>query len=383
MPTEEKTTSSFMNQTRYKALALWLFGIFCFGLFLRFNAPKPKSNGLRPSTQIAQRLVLVARYGDVDDNLSHQLLQSAEQLEENEQLQMLIRGERPNNIDEEALSPVYQLLLKDISAADSGTREKLTELAQQSKQRFLFTFLLLAFLFTVALISLFSPKVEAKELTEPTQLEPWGVLGLFFAWDAIGFFILGSIAGFLKVIVNGFTLIFLVQLLTYAIFLGMFSKARRERPWNPFQAFSFSWLGKGYFLSLASVIAINIFLSKVLGTTQQSENPVLQLFVGAPIWKIGMLALLVIFIGPVFEEIVFRGWLFGGLRKKWGDYPALLASSLLFAIIHGDGPGLPVLFALGMIFGLLYKKSGSLYPSILVHSFWNATTFALLISVMP
>ena len=161
------------------------------------------------------------------------------------------------------------------------------------------------------------------------------------------------------------------------------SQAGLKRDASYFRKFSPSWVGKGYFAALAIVFIVNFLTTALSGHPPKSENPVLALFAGAPNWKIATLGLLVVFVGPFFEEIIFRGWLYGGLKDEWGDMPALVLSSALFALIHGDAPGLPALFALGMVFGWVYRRSGSLWASILVHGFWNATTFALLISVMP
>ena len=126
--TEEKKDSFPTNQTRYRAIVLWLFGLFCFGLFLRFNTPKPEAGGLQPSVQIAQRFVLIAKYGGVDENLSSQLLEAAEQLEGDKQLQHLIRGEKPEGLSKEELSPVYRLLLEDLSEPNTESRKELEEL---------------------------------------------------------------------------------------------------------------------------------------------------------------------------------------------------------------------------------------------------------------
>jgi membrane protease YdiL (CAAX protease family) len=78
-------------------------------------------------------------------------------------------------------------------------------------------------------------------------------------------------------------------------------------------------------------------------------------------------------VGPLAEEIAFRGILFRALRKPAGFLPTLLASSLLFAAAHAGGPApWPWYLAGGLIFGMLLEKTGSLWGPIAAHAAGNA-----------
>lgn len=75
--------------------------------------------------------------------------------------------------------------------------------------------------------------------------------------------------------------------------------------------------------------------------------------------------------GPAVEEIFFRGFLLGGLNKRFGYWPALLFSSGIFALFHIH-PGLYVpTFLLGVAFGWVYLKTRSIWPSIFAHTLHN------------
>jgi membrane protease YdiL (CAAX protease family) len=80
------------------------------------------------------------------------------------------------------------------------------------------------------------------------------------------------------------------------------------------------------------------------------------------------------------EETFFRGFLFGGLRGRWGFFAAALASGLLFAVAHID----PLVFipftAVGMIFAWGYVYSGSLLASVIAHLLFNSISFGLAVS---
>jgi len=96
---------------------------------------------------------------------------------------------------------------------------------------------------------------------------------------------------------------------------------------------------------------------------------------------------------PVFEEMLFRGLFQTMLRSfldarcrpgpaltgsmldaRNGAWPAIVISSVVFAIVHSDPGHWPALFALSMCMGYAYEKSGSLLRPIFVHSLFNATS---------
>ncbi|MBP7948481.1 MAG: CPBP family intramembrane metalloprotease [Verrucomicrobiales bacterium] len=87
-----------------------------------------------------------------------------------------------------------------------------------------------------------------------------------------------------------------------------------------------------------------------------------------------LLLLLVACVGaPVMEELLFRGMVYNGLKRFSDTWFALLASSLLFAVMHAHLLTLPSLFVLGLFFALAYEATGSLLVSILMHLLFNAS----------
>ncbi len=85
-------------------------------------------------------------------------------------------------------------------------------------------------------------------------------------------------------------------------------------------------------------------------------------------------ALAVCLVGPVGEELFFRGLLYGSLRR-WGRPLAVVASAAIFAGVHFVPAALPVLFIVGVILALLYERTGSLIPSIALHVLINTLAF--------
>ncbi|CAM2977825.1 type II CAAX endopeptidase family protein [Hathewaya histolytica] len=70
---------------------------------------------------------------------------------------------------------------------------------------------------------------------------------------------------------------------------------------------------------------------------------------------------------PIFEEIIFRGLLFKGLLKRYDYLKAIIASSIFFAIIHGDIKQGINAFILGIILAIVYYRTNSLLPCIFLH----------------
>jgi hypothetical protein len=82
-------------------------------------------------------------------------------------------------------------------------------------------------------------------------------------------------------------------------------------------------------------------------------------------------------IGPVAEEIYFRGLVFGGLRR-WGFWPALTLSTLVFSLLHAGASAVPVTqIAGGLVFALAYEIEKKLLVPIIIHVLGNLAIFSL------
>lgn len=85
-----------------------------------------------------------------------------------------------------------------------------------------------------------------------------------------------------------------------------------------------------------------------------------------------------VIIAPVAEEILFRGYLLGKLRKFAPTWIAIVVSSLLFGLVHFN-PSVSVdTFVLGLVLAWMTVKTKSLWPAILIHMIKNGLAFYLL-----
>ena len=94
---------------------------------------------------------------------------------------------------------------------------------------------------------------------------------------------------------------------------------------------------------------------------------------GAPILATFAIAV----VAPIVEETLFRGVIFGALRRRWSLWPALLVSALIFAGAHALSLGgavmimVPELFAMGCVLAWLREHSKSIYPGMAMHGTFN------------
>jgi len=134
------------------------------------------------------------------------------------------------------------------------------------------------------------------------------------------------------------------------------------------------WGFGGYLVALPLVIVVSL-INQQLWQGQGGSNPILPLALEGR----DSTALLIFFLtasvaAPVFEEIMFRGFLLPSLTRYLPVWGAILASSLLFAIAHLSLSEVLPLATLGVVLGFVYSRSRNLLSSILLHSLWNAGT---------
>ena len=94
----------------------------------------------------------------------------------------------------------------------------------------------------------------------------------------------------------------------------------------------------------------------------------------------GVLALTVLLaclIGPVAEELLFRGVLYPALRRRLSRVAAMLISGIAFALIHTNVMGLLPIVLLGVTLAYLYERTGSIAGPIALHMAHNTLLMAL------
>ncbi len=91
-------------------------------------------------------------------------------------------------------------------------------------------------------------------------------------------------------------------------------------------------------------------------------------------------------LAPVCEEFLFRGYLYGRVRKYYNAFWTIALTSLVFGLMHVyAGPGMPLQWnvmigtaVLALFIGALREYTGSIWAGILVHMLKNGVAFFVL-----
>jgi membrane protease YdiL (CAAX protease family) len=81
---------------------------------------------------------------------------------------------------------------------------------------------------------------------------------------------------------------------------------------------------------------------------------------------------------PILEELLCRGVLYGTIKRRWGVLSAIALSALFFGIIHFDPATVVVALVAGLIFGVLYERTSSIFSTMIIHSLNNIVAFELI-----
>lgn len=160
----------------------------------------------------------------------------------------------------------------------------------------------------------------------------------------------------------------------------------RQQPF--FESLGWNWAGHSpiYWLLLAIAVFIGIGLTnryvfqKFLPEKETSFD---QLLKAGPQVRLAI-AILASFSAPLVEEIVYRGVIFGGLRKRFSATTTIIIVTLLFAGVHvpqysGAWASVAGLMLLSLILTFVRAKSKSLLPCIVIHFINNAVVSLVIV----
>ena len=136
------------------------------------------------------------------------------------------------------------------------------------------------------------------------------------------------------------------------------------------------WAALALILSILAGIAYQGIVAG-LGIESLEPSPVPERILGEGVVRAFTVGILVV-VGPLAEEVFFRGFLLSAFVQGIGMLPGLIVTSAIFAVAHGDLAVLLPTFASGAILSWLYLRTRSLWPGFLAHAGQNslAVTFA-------
>lgn len=133
--------------------------------------------------------------------------------------------------------------------------------------------------------------------------------------------------------------------------------------------------GAGFlgFLINRLVVVLYVWIS---GDTSNPQQGMADTAMGGSVIQFSLLLVLGGLLAPLGEELLFRGVLFGWLRR-WGFVLAAIISAVVFGLAHGLNVVFPAAIVLGLLNAYVYEKSGSIWPSVIAHATNNTLVFVI------
>lgn len=156
----------------------------------------------------------------------------------------------------------------------------------------------------------------------------------------------------------------------------------RIRDWAAFgiRATSGRWLAIAVGVGVLAFVAKSAAILGFIHLTGVDTN-VQEIFGLGASAGLGAAVLATLFLSvvtPIGEEFLFRGVLTTGLMR-YGAIIAVLGSALVFALFHGINTAFPAALVTGIIVGEVFRRSGSIWPPVVVHGVVNLPTIPALV----
>ena len=141
-----------------------------------------------------------------------------------------------------------------------------------------------------------------------------------------------------------------------------------------------AWIVPAALSAFAAKFFIDTFVWPATGLELSEQNMVAALKEGGVGLKVAV-AVSAVIVAPVAEETIFRGLIYGAVKRFSERYFAAVISALAFASLHLNLASFLPLFILGLFFALAYEISGCLAVPVIMHASFNAVSIGFILSV--
>lgn len=207
-----------------------------------------------------------------------------------------------------------------------------------------------------------------------TEFPTWGDLGIIIA----AFVVASLLVGVCTFVLNLFSislplLNFIAYILTMGLLLGFIIIYRKNRK-APRISFRAPYRKMSPLLLLWGVVLMVIastIIEPLLDLMPEWGMTLVKNTVGRGGWAIAT----VVIAAPIFEELIFRGYILNSIKAKMGVIPAIVLSAAIFGIIHFIPQQVVNGFLMGLILGYIYVRTGSLWVVMLMHAINNGVAY--------
>jgi membrane protease YdiL (CAAX protease family) len=164
------------------------------------------------------------------------------------------------------------------------------------------------------------------------------------------------------------------------VLLGAFMQYRGINPFRQFgvmryNPFLCAGMAIGLLLSAYPLVLLTENLTALAMKGRAQPQNVVEFFLNASEKSdekaVCLMLLLAVVVAPAAEETIFRGYIYGVLKRYLGGFGAAALSAGLFAAMHLNVSALPALFVLALCLTLAYEATGSILVNIFMHGLFN------------
>lgn len=214
----------------------------------------------------------------------------------------------------------------------------------------------------------------------------FGLLGLFLLGGLLGNIVVLAMQAFLPDVAKDYGMLVSYPLMFIPAMLYASAKSRLDENFTPDVPVDSNRFGRLGGFAMAVIVSVATLAAAFLTDITTKLLPPMPAFLeeamkqllDAPLW---VTLISVSVFAPFFEEWLCRGMIMRGLLGRMSPFAAIIVSAAFFAVIHlNPWQAIPA-FILGLLFGLVYYKTGSLKLTMLMHCVNN--TMAAIFSRIP
>lgn len=223
----------------------------------------------------------------------------------------------------------------------------------------------------------------------------WNTLDVVFALVAImagvvairalGIGISGSSGFYNAAVMTALYLFFLAVVLLLTVI--KYGRTLGDLGFKPFRPLRVLWLATLWWLAVRLVILVYSIVATsvagLFGAKPPSDivSTVPRIF-GPGLTGFALAVAVAVIVGPVIEEIFFRGFLYPAFRRVFGVWPAIIISSAIFGIFHANVWLMVPISLMGGVMAYLYEKEGSLAAPIAFHALNNLVSVVIVYTLL-
>jgi membrane protease YdiL (CAAX protease family) len=244
-------------------------------------------------------------------------------------------------------------------------------------------------------MSVASPAQTVSLAIPPPEPLPWS---MWDAWLGLGIAVVITIGAAVAVVVIGmlgsvtpllklyaapidFAVPVLLELIYLVPVLAILAWRRASLLELGFRKFPGQVLGIGCGLTMFMYMVIMVYGAILVMLKIETQGDMLLQVLKETKSPAGLVVAAVL-AAPLAEEMFFRGFLFQGLRQRFGWNKAALLSAAAFSAMHLQLASLLPTFLMGYLFAFVYNRSNSLWPSVILHFLINSFGMCAMLAVL-